>query len=120
MKPLGVVWGKFGQYTANNTIMFDDIRRNFLMNKQNGLRVRPFRQAHLNRDKDRELIKLAKYLRAIAKLDSLEELNHRQWEKYLRKVNKDRRKNSKKNNNNNNAEPDSSTGWDSSQPSTSS
>ena len=44
VKPLGVVWGKFGQYNKRNTIMFDDLRRNFLMNPQNGLKIRPFRE----------------------------------------------------------------------------
>lgn len=83
MKPLAVIWGKYPTvYTAKNTIMFDDIRRNFLMNPQNGLRIRAFREAHLNRDKDRELLHLAKYLKDIAALEDLSQLNHRSWEKY--------------------------------------
>jgi ubiquitin-like domain-containing CTD phosphatase 1 len=44
VKPLGVIWGKFPQYSQRNTIMFDDLRRNFLMNPQSGLRIRPFRE----------------------------------------------------------------------------
>ena len=44
VKPLGVIWGKYPQYDRNNTIMFDDLRRNFLMNPQNGLKIRPFRE----------------------------------------------------------------------------
>ena len=39
VKPLGVIWGKFPQWNEKNTIMFDDIRRNFIMNPNNGLRV---------------------------------------------------------------------------------
>lgn len=40
VKPLGVIWGKYGEfYSRRNTIMFDDIGRNFLMNPQNGLKV---------------------------------------------------------------------------------
>lgn len=40
VKPLGVIWGKFSEYySKKNTIMFDDIGRNFLMNPQNGLKV---------------------------------------------------------------------------------
>lgn len=40
VKPLGVIWGKYGEfYNRKNTIMFDDIGRNFLMNPQNGLKV---------------------------------------------------------------------------------
>ena len=44
VKPLGVIWGKYEQYNKKNTIMFDDLRRNFLMNPQNGLKIRPFRE----------------------------------------------------------------------------
>ncbi|KAK1882381.1 Ubiquitin-like domain containing CTD phosphatase 1 [Dissostichus eleginoides] len=80
VKPLGVIWGKYGEfYNRKNTIMFDDIGRNFLMNPQNGLK------AHLNREKDRELYKLAQYLKEIAKLEDFSGLNHKHWERYLSK-----------------------------------
>ncbi|KAG4065738.1 hypothetical protein HA402_012416 [Bradysia odoriphaga] len=83
VKPLGVIWGKYPDYSSKNTIMFDDIRRNFLMNPRSGLRIRPFRQAHSNRDTDRELFKLMKYLKKIAEnCDDFDRLNHRNWETY--------------------------------------
>ncbi|KAF2893200.1 hypothetical protein ILUMI_12972 [Ignelater luminosus] len=83
VKPLGVIWGKFQQYSNKNTIMFDDIRRNFIMNPKNGLRIRPFRQAHLNRATDKELLYLSKYLKDLAKYcDDFSAVNHRHWEKY--------------------------------------
>lgn len=83
VKPLGVIWGKYSQFTPQNTIMFDDIRRNFLMNPKSGLRIKPFRQAHLNRSKDNELLKLSKYLKDIAEhCDDFTKLNHRKWESY--------------------------------------
>lgn len=83
VKPLGVIWGRYKQYSAKNTIMLDDIRRNFLMNPQSGLKIRPFLQAHLNRDKDNELVKLKRYLKDIAThCDDFTKLNHRKWEEY--------------------------------------
>jgi len=82
VKPLGVIWGKYSQYSRHNTIMFDDLRRNFLMNPQNGLKIRPFREAHKNRTTDNELVGLAKYLTQIAKLPDLSELRHSRWERY--------------------------------------
>ncbi|XP_054834813.1 ubiquitin-like domain-containing CTD phosphatase 1 [Eublepharis macularius] len=86
VKPLGVIWGKFSEfYSKKNTIMFDDIGRNFLMNPQNGLKIKPFMKAHLNRDKDKELLKLTQYLKEISKLDDFLELNHKHWERYLSK-----------------------------------
>lgn len=85
VKPLGVIWGKYPAYSPKNTIMFDDIRRNFLMNPGSGLRIHAFREAHLNRGKDRELLKLADYLEAIANVDDFQRLNHRDWEDYQTK-----------------------------------
>lgn len=82
VKPLGVVWGKFKHYNQKNTIMFDDLRRNFLMNPQNGLKIRPFRQAHQNRATDRELVRLASYLEDISALADISVLNHSKWEHY--------------------------------------
>ncbi|XP_057419669.1 ubiquitin-like domain-containing CTD phosphatase [Lotus japonicus] len=82
-KPLGLIWAKFPEfYNASNTIMFDDLRRNFVMNPQNGLTIRPFRKAHANRDSDQELVKLTQYLLAIAELDDLSKLNHHNWESF--------------------------------------
>jgi len=39
VKPLGVIWGKFPQWSRTNTVMVDDLRRNFIMNPENGLKV---------------------------------------------------------------------------------
>lgn len=104
VKPLAVIWGKLKQYSSKNTIMFDDIRRNFLMNPKSGLRIKPFRfyclnhcfaifteifsrfyfsNCHLNREKDKELLKLATYLKNIAQhCDDFNKLNHKKWENY--------------------------------------
>lgn len=83
-KPLGLIWAQFPEYyDAKNTIMFDDLRRNFVMNPQNGLIIRPFRKAHANRDTDQELVKLTQYLLAIAELDDISVLDHRSWESYV-------------------------------------
>ncbi|KAG0500848.1 hypothetical protein HPP92_000920 [Vanilla planifolia] len=82
-KPLALIWAQFPEfYNSKNTIMFDDLRRNFVMNPQNGLTIRPFRKAHLNRGSDQELVKLTQYLLAIAELSDLSSLDHRNWESY--------------------------------------
>ncbi|XP_011028306.1 PREDICTED: ubiquitin-like domain-containing CTD phosphatase [Populus euphratica] len=80
-KPLGLIWAKFPEfYSSKNTIMFDDLRRNFVMNPRNGLVIKPFKKAHANRDNDQELVKLTQYLLAIAELDDLSVLDHKNWE----------------------------------------
>ena len=39
-KALGVIWGKYPDYyNEENTIIFDDLGRNFIMNPQNGLKT---------------------------------------------------------------------------------
>ncbi|CAI9733265.1 ubiquitin-like domain-containing CTD phosphatase 1 [Octopus vulgaris] len=85
VKPLGVIWGKFSHWSAKNTIMFDDVRRNFLMNPQSGLKIRPFKSAHVNRSTDRELLELSKYLKVIAPLEDFGHLKHSHWERYKSK-----------------------------------
>jgi ubiquitin-like domain-containing CTD phosphatase 1 len=65
--------------------MLDDLRRNYIMNKQNGLVIRPFQKAFKNRATDRELVRLKYYLLQIGKLDDLSGLNHGRWERYLAK-----------------------------------
>ena len=82
-KALGVIWGKYpDNYNDENTIIFDDLGRNFLMNPQNGLKIKPFKNAHTSRYTDEELPKLLIYLLRIAKLDSFKHLNHSKWEEY--------------------------------------
>lgn len=92
-KPLGYLWGQTWpagvDYGPHNTIMFDDLGRNFLMNPQSGLKIRPFRNAHTSRATDRELQRLSNYLHAIAKLDDFTSLNHNKWEHYLRQEQED-------------------------------
>jgi len=83
VKPLGVIWGKYPQYSPKNTIMFDDLRRNFSMNPQSGLKIRAFREAHKNRDTDTELVGLSKYLTIIAQMEDFSSLRHSRWERYL-------------------------------------
>lgn len=78
-------------YSSKNTIMFDDLRRNFVMNPQNGLAIKPFRKAHANRDSNQELVKLTQYLLAIADLDDLSNLDHGRWEFYIEDNTKRRR-----------------------------
>ncbi|XP_025094562.1 ubiquitin-like domain-containing CTD phosphatase 1 [Pomacea canaliculata] len=84
VKPLGVIWGKFDMWSEKNTIMIDDVRRNFIMNPKNGLRIKAFREAHSNRLADKELMKLAEYLQDIADVSDLSRLDHRKWESYKR------------------------------------
>ncbi|XP_076759108.1 ubiquitin-like domain-containing C-terminal domain phosphatase 1 [Xylocopa sonorina] len=96
-KPLAIIWGKFKQFSAKNTIMFDDIRRNFIMNPQSGLKIKPFKHAHITRRKDKELLKLSQYLKLIAKVDDFQTLNHRKWQEYIIDKTKEEKRNKETN-----------------------
>lgn len=84
VKPLKVIWDKLPEfYSSKNTIMFDDLRRNFLMNPENGLKIRPYKNAHINRESDKELFKLSIYLKKISHLESFDHIDHRNWTRYI-------------------------------------
>ncbi|KAJ1724420.1 hypothetical protein LPJ53_001320 [Coemansia erecta] len=83
VKPLEFIWSRFPQhYNRHNTIHIDDLSRNFALNYQNGLKIRPFKRAESMTRSDRELFKLAHYLLRIALLPSFEDLDHSQWSHY--------------------------------------
>lgn len=84
-KPLQVLWERYPQYTPANTIMFDDLKRNYVLNRQNGLVIRPFKRALTSGRDDRELLRLKAYLLKIAELETLEELEHKRWESYAKR-----------------------------------
>ncbi|KAJ3354381.1 Ubiquitin-like domain-containing CTD phosphatase 1 [Allomyces javanicus] len=43
VKPLAVIWARFpGVYTPRNTLHVDDVRRNFVLNPRNGIKVAPW------------------------------------------------------------------------------
>jgi len=85
-KPLPVLWGQFPEFASPaNTIMFDDLRRNFLMNPDNGLRIKACRNLPVTRSEDRELLRLTEYLLLIKDLDTFEGLDHRRWKDYVRR-----------------------------------
>ena len=90
-KPLGWIWAQpWSQergYDSSNTIMFDDLRRNFAMNPSSGLKIKPFRNAHTSRSTDNELKKLKVYLDIIARENvDFKTLDHKKWERYVLKA----------------------------------
>ena len=95
-KPLGWIWAqpwsKERGYDSSNTVMFDDLRRNFAMNPSSGLKIKPFRNAHTNRATDNELKKLKVYVDIIARENvDFKTLDHKKWERYVLKVLKEGR-----------------------------
>jgi ubiquitin-like domain-containing CTD phosphatase 1 len=86
VKPLGVIWGQSSQWGPHNTLMLDDLSRNFLMNPQSGLKIRPCRHMTVesHRMADRELLRLGRYLRLLATIDDFRTLDHKQWEAFVK------------------------------------
>ncbi|KAF2883174.1 hypothetical protein ILUMI_22991 [Ignelater luminosus] len=79
VKPLDSVWAKYRQFDKMNTIMCDDLKRNFYLNPRNGIVVSPYSyKAH---HKDDELLDLLSYLKTIANCDNFAALDHSSWKK---------------------------------------
>ena len=87
VKALELIWRKYpDRYSAKNTIAVDDLRRNFMMNPNEGLRITPFKNAPITRATDRELYNLKNYLRLIAKNEpDFTSLDHSKWKDYCKK-----------------------------------
>eukprot|EP01129_Flabellula_baltica_P017205 TRINITY_DN9467_c0_g1_i1.p1 TRINITY_DN9467_c0_g1~~TRINITY_DN9467_c0_g1_i1.p1 ORF type:complete len:327 (-),score=48.93 TRINITY_DN9467_c0_g1_i1:19-915(-) len=86
VKALPVIWGKYPEfYRKENTIMFDDIKRNFAMNPENGLQIPPFKKAPLNGSSDTVLYTLTKYLLLIKDKEDISSLPHWRFERYVQK-----------------------------------
>eukprot|EP01125_Pyxidicula_operculata_P021457 TRINITY_DN826_c0_g1_i1.p1 TRINITY_DN826_c0_g1~~TRINITY_DN826_c0_g1_i1.p1 ORF type:complete len:328 (-),score=65.24 TRINITY_DN826_c0_g1_i1:90-1073(-) len=89
-KPLPVIWGIYPEhYNQKNTIMFDDLGRNFIMNPGNGLKIRPFKNAPVVGQEDEELLHLTFYLLLIKDEPDLSALSHKKWERYIEKRKED-------------------------------
>ena len=79
-KPLAVLWHRFKDfYHPSTTIMLDDLRRNFILNKQQGLVIKPFRNATTSGRDDREFRRLKEYFTILGQLNSFEDCNHDEW-----------------------------------------
>eukprot|EP01006_Ploeotia_vitrea_P033441 TRINITY_DN65549_c12_g1_i1.p1 TRINITY_DN65549_c12_g1~~TRINITY_DN65549_c12_g1_i1.p1 ORF type:complete len:377 (+),score=217.10 TRINITY_DN65549_c12_g1_i1:157-1131(+) len=83
VKALKLIWDKFpDRYGPRNTIHLDDVSRNFALNAQSGLKIKAYKNAHKNRDKDRVLISMTMYLLMIKDLD-FRTLDHSKWKEYV-------------------------------------
>lgn len=84
VKPLDVIWSQYpDRWGPQNTIHVDDLRRNFAMNPQSGLKVTPFKNAPVARTSDCELLLLSRYLLLIADCEDFRKLNHNKWKRFL-------------------------------------
>lgn len=83
VKPLAVLWALYPEfYSPKNTIMFDDLQRNFVMNPQTGLRIRAY--TIKKKSTDRELLLLKDYLVQLAQNEpDFTTLDHSKWRSYM-------------------------------------
>ncbi|KAF9169606.1 hypothetical protein BGX21_010211 [Mortierella sp. AD011] len=84
VKALDIIWSKFPQYNARNTIHIDDLSRNFAMNPRSGLKIGAFKNGAISRHTDRELYHLARYLVDISKANDFKEIDHKSWKNHRR------------------------------------
>jgi ubiquitin-like domain-containing CTD phosphatase 1 len=78
------LWNRFNDhYHPSTTIMFDDLRRNFILNKKQGLVIKPFRRATTSGRSDEEFLRLKPYMAVLAGLDSFDDMDHDNWKRFL-------------------------------------
>lgn len=77
VKALEIIWAKFPEYGAHNTVHVDDVSRNFALNPLNGIEVSPF---HVKNGRgDNELEHLTAYLLSLVAAPDLSKVDHSQW-----------------------------------------
>eukprot|EP01057_Protomagalhaensia_wolfi_P002582 Protomagalhaensia_wolfi_Nauph_80__2581@NODE_272_length_2967_cov_129_396175_g203_i0_p2_GENE_NODE_272_length_2967_cov_129_396175_g203_i0NODE_272_length_2967_cov_129_396175_g203_i0_p2_ORF_typecomplete_len375_score51_44NIF/PF03031_18/8_1e24ubiquitin/PF00240_23/0_00075Blt1/PF12754_7/0_0029Blt1/PF12754_7/2_1e03UN_NPL4/PF11543_8/0_16UN_NPL4/PF11543_8/4_2e03UN_NPL4/PF11543_8/1_1e04DUF4941/PF16299_5/2_1e03DUF4941/PF16299_5/0_3_NODE_272_length_2967_cov_129_396175_g203_i04451569 len=78
VKALEVIWSKrINGWTSSNTLIVDDLARNFMLNPSNGVLVRPYtRDLH---GTDHELWLLAHHLIKVAGCEDVRDVDHSQW-----------------------------------------
>jgi len=85
VKPLQIIWSKLTDYYhPGNTIHVDDLVHNFALNPRNGIRVKAFKNAAVNRASDVELVLLTQYILTIQNMDDLSLIDHQAWKSSLR------------------------------------
>ncbi|KZT69795.1 HAD-superfamily subfamily IIID h [Daedalea quercina L-15889] len=86
VKALQIIWNHFPQFNASNTIHVDDLGRNFALNPGEGLKIAPFKDAHLPQAMvDRELDKLTRYMVHIATVhQDFRDVDHKNWQHVVR------------------------------------
>lgn len=77
VKPLQIIWSKFPQWSAKNTVHIDDLSRNFALNLNSGLKIKAFFRKKHKRDTD--LMGLSVYLLQLAEFADFEALDFSQW-----------------------------------------
>lgn len=76
VKALGIIWSRFPNYSAKNTIHVDDLARNFAMNPANGLRVHAYKNSKKAKGGDRELLYVARYLLQLVGVEDFTTVDH--------------------------------------------
>lgn len=83
VKALQVIWSKnINNWCKENTLIVDDLPRNFILNPLNGVAVRPYTRDLHSRDK--ELLLLGHYLVQVAALEDVTSMIHSQWKTFLK------------------------------------
>ncbi|KAI8352196.1 HAD-like domain-containing protein [Mortierella sp. GBAus27b] len=84
VKALDIIWNKFPQFSARNTIHIDDLSRNFAMNPRSGLKIGAYKNGAISRHSDQELFHLARYLVEITRSPNFTLLDHKSWKSHRR------------------------------------
>ena len=80
-KPLQLIWTKFPQFSAKNTLHLDDLATNFCLNPSNGLKCTAYYRK--DADTDCELLLWARYLKILSNIADVTKVDHTLWKETL-------------------------------------
>jgi len=87
VKALDIIWSKFPQWSAKNTVHIDDLARNFVLNPQSGLQCSCYKRKRRDASSDSELVEIAAYLELIGSQETdFTVLDHNNWRNYLQRA----------------------------------
>jgi len=87
VKALQIIWNHFPAYNASNTVHVDDLSRNFALNPKEGIKISAFKEAHTEEAmRDRELVRLTRYLLHAATFDDFRSLTHKDWKSVAKRL----------------------------------
>jgi len=77
-KPLEVIFHHYPQFSEKNTLLVDDLLKNFIMNPKCGIQIERYDSGMKNEDE--ELKYLASYLEKIKTLENFSTVSHNCWQ----------------------------------------
>lgn len=84
VKPLPLIWAKFPRWSSKNSLIIDDLSRNFALNLSSGIKIPAYHRKKSSARRDAELLGLSRYLEILAKSKvDFDEVDFSYWQEVV-------------------------------------